>query len=129
DPLTTSGLNASTQLIVASGATLNLPVPATQNGSASSRIGTATIAGTVNLTSSTSFLNAATFNLNSGGALNINFDDPSTQTEGWWHTTNRPSTSTINTNSTITYQSTSDQNVFARTYGNLMLDGSGTKSV
>src|SRR5690606_7254193 len=53
----------------------------------------------------------------------------SIQTEGWWHTTARPTTATLDATSTVRYQSTNDQNVYARTYGNLTLDGGGTKTV
>lgn len=129
DEFTVAGLNVASQIVVGNGATLNLPVPATQDGLSSSRIGTANITGTLNLTTSSAYINAATFNLNAGANLNINFDDPAIQTHGWWHTTNAPTTATLNATSTVRYLSSNDQNVFARTYGNLVLEGGGNKTV
>src|SRR5690606_34624761 len=84
DGFSVTDLRVNSQLTVASGATLTLPVPATQNGTTTSRIGTVNVSGTLNLSTSDAYINAETFNLNAGGSLNINFDDPSIQTEGWW---------------------------------------------
>lgn len=86
---------------------------------------TTTISGTVN--TSNALNTTGTFQLNSTGVLNTSFSGVN-QTEGWWSLSNRPSSTTIDPASTINYSSGS-QNVYARSYPNLTLSGSGTKTV
>jgi hypothetical protein len=84
------------------------------------------IAGTVTISGATEFLNVNNITLNPSASFNINSTNPSL-TSGWWHTTFAPN-GTIALNGTTTYGTGADQTVASRTYSNLVLSGSGTKT-
>ena len=124
---------SSATIVISSGAALvvNTGSIAGTSGTNSTSFPTISVNGT--LTSSnntTSFINAATFNLNANSTLNVGFNG-SDETEGWWYQSNRPSTFNINAASTVNYNSSTAQNIYAQTYGNLTLSGTGslTKTV
>jgi Ig-like domain CHU_C associated/Secretion system C-terminal sorting domain len=79
---------------------------------------------------STSFINADIISLNSGGVINIGYNG-SDQTQGWWFQSTAPSTFNVDPASTVNFNSSTAQNIFAQTYGNLTLGGTGsvTKTV
>jgi hypothetical protein len=73
----------------------------------------------------TSFVNAATINLNAGSVFNVGYNGVN-QTQGWWYQGNSPATANLDLLSTVNYNSSVSQNVFAQSYGNLTLGGSST---
>jgi hypothetical protein len=87
---------------------------------------TVTINGTLtSSTSSTSYVNATTFNLGANANLNIGFSGAN-QTQGWWYQSNSPSSISLDATSTVNYSANTAQNVQGLNYGNLTLSGSGT---
>lgn len=62
------------------------------------------------------------------GSLLTSFSGAS-QTQGWWQSTNSPSTISIGVGSTISFSASADQAIPSETYGNLTLSGSGTKNL
>ncbi len=87
---------------------------------------TLTVNGTLtSANNTTSFVNAATINLNSGSVFNVGYNG-SNQTQGWWYQSTSPSSQTIDPASTVNFNSSTSQNVFAQSYGNLTLSGSST---
>ena len=90
-------------------------------GSNTTRFNTVIINGSAT-TGTSGYINSINFTLNANSELVINFNG-SNQTQGWWYQSTEPTgTVAINTSSTITYGSAVDQNIGARSYGNLILD-------
>jgi hypothetical protein len=120
-------------LQISSGATLNTN-SAINGGGSGTTDAPSTLFGTINVNGSlitTNYVNSTNFSLGSSAEFKTSFNDPATQTEGWWYTTNRPTGGTISSSGTISYNASAAQNVYARQYGNLQLEGSGviTKTV
>lgn len=74
----------------------------------------------------TGYINSTTCTID--GSLTTSFIGAS-QTQGWWQTTNSPSTMSIGTGSTISFSASANQSIPSETYGNLTLSGSGTKDL
>lgn len=99
-------------------------VPIRQNSTATSRIPNASINGSL---TASSYFNVQNLSLGSSGTLITEYTGVD-QTQGWWYQGNAPGGSFAPT-STVIYNAAIDQNVFARPYGNLVFNGSGTKTV
>lgn len=116
-----TGFNVAGSLLsVSSGATLSLNVPITSDGV--NPITQISNSGTV---TTTSFINANTFTINSGAIFNTAYNG----IEGWWSGANRPTSFNINDASRINYNSNGDQTVYPRQYGNLWMSNGGTKTL
>jgi hypothetical protein len=112
--------------VIDANSTLNLS-SAINGGSSSTSIGSVTISGNAILTSA-AYINSSDFSTTGTGSVTTSFNGIN-QTEGWWFQSNRPSGGTINPASTISFNASANQNIYARNYGNLFLDGSGNKTI
>ena len=110
--------------------TFNTTVPVYGVSGISSNIGQVQVqsGSTLSLSTSNSYINANTFNINGTGTLNVSFSGVN-QTEGWWYQISAPSTFNISSTSTINFSASADQNIPALTIGNLGLSGSGSKTL
>lgn len=79
----------------------------------------------ISQSNSTAFINADIITLSSGSTLNVGYNGAN-QTQGWWYQSTAPTTVNVDPASTVIYSSSSSQNIFAQTYGNLTLGGTGT---
>lgn len=112
--------SGSASITVDSGATLNVNGAINGDGTSSTRFNTIDINGTAT-TGTSGYINSTNFTLASSANLTVNFNGAN-QTQGWWFGSVGPTgTFDINSNSTITYNASADQNVGAATYGNLTL--------
>ena len=122
---------ASGSLTVNSGGSM-LVSTGSISGSGGNSTNFPTISNNGTITSSsntTSFINGSIINLNANSIFNVGYNGPN-QTQGWWYQSTAPSSQTIDAASTVNYNSTTAQNVFAQSYGNLTLGGtSSTKTV
>lgn len=117
---------SSALLTVASGATLDLSQGSISgDGSNATLFNNATISGVVNI-SGAQYLNLNNLTLDVSGDLNVNSTGAG-QTQGWWYQSNSP-LGTVSLNGDVTYGASGNQNISSRTYSNLILAGSGTKS-
>lgn len=98
---------------------------AISGGTSGSKIGTVTINGTL---TTSSYINSTNLSIGSSGTLNSFFNGPD-QTEGWWYQSNRPTGGIISSTGTVSLKASAAQNFYARDYGNLILDGTGTKAL
>ena len=124
---------------IASGATLDLTKPLSQDGTnplfqidVNGDLNTTdyVLVNSLNINStgtldSDGYINSTNFTIGSGGEFITRYSGD----EGWWLTNNRPTTFNINDASTINYNASSLQYVFPRQYGNLTLSNSGTKTL
>lgn len=111
--------NTGSSVLTVNSGTLLSTQGAINGGSTSTRFGTINVLGTLTSTSSTStYINAATFTLGPSAALNNGFRGVN-QTQGWWYQTTSPSTITLDATSTVQYNSGTDQFVYATNYGNM----------
>lgn len=118
---------SSCSLMISSGAVLNTLSAINGGGTATTDdpntlFGNITINGTL---ITTTYVNAANFSMGSTGLFQTSFAGTD-QTEGWWYTTNRPTSGILDDASQIAYTASAAQNVYARQYGTLLLQGSGT---
>ena len=98
-------------------------------GSASTNFPDVTMSGSATITVNTNgYLNSDGFTFSSGSTLNVTNNQP----DGWWHSTS-PGPSSVpvpgDYNFTVTYNRLGDQSVLPANYGNLILTGSGTKTL
>lgn len=117
------GLTNST-LTVAANAFLETDDPI-RAGTVSTGFATVTVNGTL---TTSSYVNATNFTMGAAGILHTTFNG-SNQTEGWWYQSARPTGGTMNAGATVSFEAGANQNVYTRTYGNLILDGTGTKTL
>ena len=96
-----------------------------RGGTVSTGFSTVTVNGTL---TTSSYVNATNFTMGAAGVLNTTFTGAD-QTEGWWYQSSRPTGGSLNATSTVSFAAAANQNVYTRTYGNLTLDGSGTKTL
>jgi len=114
-------------LTVNSGATLNTLSGINGGGittadDPSTSFGNITVDGTL---TTGNYVNATNFSMGATGLFQTSFAG-ATQTEGWWYLTNRPTGGILNDASQIAYTAALSQNIYARQYGALVLQGSGT---
>lgn len=91
----------------------------------SSRMTSASIQGRL---WTSSYFNTITVSVGASGRLESSFNGPN-QTQGWWYTSNAPGTVTLAAGSTVIFDYEGNQNIPTRVYSNLILDGSGTKTL
>lgn len=122
-------------LTISSSTTLTLDVPLTEDGLSSSRINALVISGNLDLLDDDSYANSENFTLNSGATLDVQFIG-SDQDEGWWANSDRPTTFSIDPNSTITFGANINgpnniQNIYptSESIGSLILSGTATKAL
>jgi hypothetical protein len=112
-------VNSNANILVSSGGTIS-------GGTNSTKFPTLTINGTITSQSNTtSYINADVINLNSGSNFNVGYNG-SDQTQGWWYQSISPSSFIPDASSTVTYNSSTSQNIFSQGYGFLALGGTGT---
>ncbi|MFM9840751.1 MAG: T9SS type A sorting domain-containing protein [Cyclobacteriaceae bacterium] len=118
---------SSASILVNSGSTLLVSSGSISgNGTNSTKFPSLTVNGTLtSQNNTTSFVNADVIALNSGSVFNVGYNG-SNQTEAWWYQSISPSSQTIDPASTFNFNSSTSQNVFAQSYGNLILSGSST---
>jgi Ig-like domain CHU_C associated/Secretion system C-terminal sorting domain len=118
---------SSASILVNSGSTLLVSNGSISgNGTNSTKFPSLTVNGTLtSQNNTTSFVNADVIALNSGSVFNVGYNG-SNQTEAWWYQSISPSSQTIDPASTVNFNSSTSQNVFAQSYGNLTLGGSST---
>ncbi|MCG8310185.1 MAG: T9SS type A sorting domain-containing protein [Cytophagales bacterium] len=107
--------SATASLSVSNGAALDLSIPLTIDGT--NQINQLTNDGTI---TTSSYINSNTCNLGANSTLNTSYNG----TEGWWSGTNRPTSFSIDNTSTVNYNSSSAQNIYATQYGHLQLNSS-----
>ncbi len=117
DQATVTGVQFTGTLTVDGSVQVDVPF---YGGTTSTNFPTLDINGIVTIGSS-SYLNANTINLNSGGVLNVG----NNQTNGWWHDATTGPTFTPAIASTVNYNRGSAQGIAARTYGNLSITSGG----
>lgn len=120
-----AGLEVTSLINISPGASFNSMRPIRQTAIESSRVNAVNVAGTL---STSSYINAINFVLAPTGTFETSFTGPD-QTEGWWYQGSAPSGGTVSPASTVIYNAVGDQNIAARTYGNLVLDGTGDRTV
>src|SRR5690606_3575928 len=114
------GVQVASSLTITPGASLNLARPLRQTAVASSRVGTISVNGTLG---SSNYVNAINFILGATGIFETSYSGTD-QTQGWWYQGNAPGGGTLHASSSVVYNAGGNQNVYARAYGNLVLDGS-----
>lgn len=122
-----TALRASGNITIAASTILSSNVPISGTGVlGTSRFGTLSLTG--RLTTS-SYVNATTVTVAATTGYLETLFNGANQTQGWWFGTNAPTTITLNSGSTIHFNYEGAQIVPTRTYSNLILDGSGTKTL
>lgn len=120
-----AGLEVATSLSLTPGTSFSSDRPLRQTAVETSRIPTVSIAGTL---TASSYVNAVNFTVTPTGIFETSYAGPD-QTNGWWYQTSAPTGGTLSIGSTVRYNAGGDQNIVARTYGNLELDGTGDRIV
>jgi hypothetical protein len=122
-----AGIRVSGGVTISSNNTLasSVPIYGTTATLSTSKLGTLSLSGVL---TTTSFINTTTTTVSGTGSLITSFNGAN-QTQGWWYTSNVPTTITLSAGSIVSFNFDGAQNVPTRTYSNLILDGSGTKTL
>lgn len=118
----------ATSLVIGANTTLisEVPISGTATPIHTARLTSAAISGTLR---TSSYLNTGAITIGATGTLETSFNGAN-QTQGWWHTTTNPTGAvTLTAGSTVNFNFEGSQAVPTRVYSNLILDGSGTKTL
>lgn len=119
-----SGISGTT-FVIASNTRFATTVPVYGTGAASSMFASNT---TINgYLQTSSYFNGTNVRVTSTGTIATTFTG-SDQTQGWWYQNSTPAI-TLDNGSTVTFSATANQNVYRASYSNLVLSGSGVKSL
>ncbi|HTH54966.1 MAG TPA: T9SS type A sorting domain-containing protein [Cyclobacteriaceae bacterium] len=118
-----TGIIATTSLSLVSTSSFNCDVPIRGGAAQTALIPNFSNSGQI---TTSSYINCNTCNVPSTGVIHTSFNGTD-QTEGFWYQSARPTGGTIS--GSIYFEAAANQNVYSRSYGSLILDGSGTKTL